>query len=180
MIDVNIEFIGLINPENVEKLIRTIREKVPDTCKCIHLAIQSQGGSVPVALALTNILKSLKCEIKTYNIGNVDSAAVMLFSAGTERFCSSNATFGMHPVERMVEENSHTAESLTLILNEIEEDTRKVTECISQNIKSTTASTWKEIMSKPHTLIAEEAIAIGLVHKIADYNLLFGNRVRDD
>jgi len=173
MTEVNIEFIGPIDSENVEKLIQTIREKVPDACNRIHLAIQSSGGSVPVALALTNVLKSLKCEIKTYNVGNVDSAAIMVFSAGTERVCSVNATFAVHPVEKKVD-GLHTVESLKLILNEIENDTEKVAECLSQNIKGDLVSAWKKRMSHPCIINAEEAIAIGLVHKIEDYNILFG------
>lgn len=176
MTEVNIEFIGQINPENTEKLIQTIREKVPDNCERIHLAIQSLGGAVPVALALANMLKSLKCEIKTYNVGNVDSAAIIVFSAGTDRVCSAHATFGVHPVAKILN-GEYTAESLTQILNEIEIDTEKVAECISQNIKSTTPSAWKTIMSTYHTLNAKEAIDIGLVHKIEDYNLLFGNSI---
>jgi len=168
MSEAHMVLMDTINTEKAEHILSLLKEQVSDDCTRIHLAIQSSGGSVPVALALANLLLSLSCPITTYNIGNVDSAALIVFVAGTERICSPEAMFATHPISKNVE-GIQTIDTLSSLINEIEEDTRRVTEFIARQTKKEPPSTWRGLMSKPHIISSDEALKIGLVHRIEEY-----------
>jgi ATP-dependent protease ClpP protease subunit len=171
MSEAHIVLMDTIDTEKAENILSLLKEKVSDDCTHIHLAIQSPGGSVPVALALANLLLSLSCPITTYNIGNVDSAALIVFAAGTERVCSPEAMFATHPISKKVE-GIQTIETLSSLIQEIEEDTRRVAEFIARQTKKEPPSTWRELMSKTHIICSEEALKIGLVHCIEEYRFI--------
>lgn len=168
MSEAHIILMDTIDTEKAENILSILKEKVSDDCTQNHLAIQSPGGSVPVALALANLLLSLSCPITTYNIGNVDSAALIIFAAGTKRICSPKALFHTHPISKNVE-GIQTIETLSSLIQEIEEDTRRVAEFLADRAKNTPASTWKELMSKTHIISSDEALKMGLVHYIEEY-----------
>jgi len=156
---------GPINAELAERVLSFIKEKVSNDCTRIHLAINSPGGSVPVALSLANILQSLPCQITTYNIGNVDSAAVIVFAAGSERICAREAIFCIHPISKEVA-GLHTIRTLSAIIREIEEDTERVTKFLSRQTQMATPSKWRELMSEPHVISADTAVEIGIINRI--------------
>lgn len=52
----------------------------------ITILISSPGGDTTAAFAGYNVLRRLPAEISTFNIGNVDSAAMLLYCAGHNRF----------------------------------------------------------------------------------------------
>lgn len=168
MNEAHIVLMGMIDTQQAERILKVLKEKVSDDCTRIHLAIQSPGGSVPVALALANLLLSLSCPITTYNIGNVDSAAVIVFAAGTERICSPSAFFCTHPIRKVVDANQ-SIETLSALLQEIQEDTRRVTNFLAQNVKGTSISTWESLMSARHVLSSEAALKLGLAHRSEEY-----------
>jgi len=163
--EAHVVLIGSIDVTLAERMLGFLREKVPEDCPRIHLAIQSPGGSVPVALALANILQALPCPVTTYNIGNVDSAATILFAAGSERVCAPGARFLLHPIKKSVE-GYHTLDTLSSLIKEITEDTRRVTELLAQRTGRTAPSRWEELMSAPHSLSSEAAVELGLAHRI--------------
>ena len=168
MNEAHIVLMDTIDTGKAENILSLLKEKVSEDCTHIHLAIQSPGVSVPVALALANLLLALSCPITTYNIGNVDSAALIVFAAGAERICSPKALFLTHPIGKNVE-GVQTIETLSSLIQEIEEDTRRVVEFLAQRTKVTPASIWSELMSKPHIISSDEALKIGLVHRIEEY-----------
>ena len=168
MSEAHIVLMDTIDTKKAENILNLLKEKVSDDCTHIHLAIQSPGGSVPVALALANLLLSLSCPITTYNIGNVDSAALIIFAAGTKRICSPRALFHTHPISKKVE-GSQTIETLSSLIQEMEEDTRRVAEFLAHRTKKTPTSTWQELMSKTHIISSDEALNMGLVHCIEEY-----------
>lgn len=63
----------------------------------LRLFINSPGGSMPHALALSRLLLNLFEEIETYNLAMVDSAAVCLYLVGSKRFTFSSSRFFLHP-----------------------------------------------------------------------------------
>ena len=63
------------------------------------LMISSNGGEVLSGITLYNFLKALSVKITTYNMGNVDSIANVIFLAGNERFACPNTSFLFHGVK---------------------------------------------------------------------------------
>ncbi len=165
---------GPINAELVERTLNLLREKVSNDCTRLHLVIQSPGGSVPIALSLANVLQSLPCPITTYNIGNVDSAAVIVFAAGTERICAHDAIFCMHPISKNVT-GDQTIETLSSLIREIEADTDRVTKFLSRQTEKTTQPRWRELMSEPHVISADRAVEIGLANRIDMCHFVLGS-----
>jgi ATP-dependent protease ClpP protease subunit len=168
MSDEQIVLMGAIDTQQAEKILTQLREKISNDCTNIDLAIQSPGGSVPIALALANLLLSLPCQITTHNIGNVDSAALIIFAAGTKRICSPEAMFATHPISKNVD-GIQTIDTLASLIKEIEEDTRRVAEFIARQTQKEPPSTWRALMSKPHIISPDEALQIGLIHRIQEY-----------
>jgi ATP-dependent Clp protease protease subunit len=58
--------------------------------------ISSQGGEVLAGLAAYNFLHGLNVDITTYNIGQVDSAANLIFCAGNRRYALPDSRFLLH------------------------------------------------------------------------------------
>jgi len=169
MSEVHLELMDKIDAEKVEHFLKILKEKTADDCTHLHLAIQSRGGSIPIALALANLLINLSIPITTYNIGNIDSSALVVFAAGNKRICSTKGLFRTHPIGKEVK-GVQTIETLTLLLQEIKEDTKQVSEFLASRTKITPKN-WSEIMHKSVIISSKEALKMGLVHCIGEYCL---------
>jgi len=95
---VYVSFVAAINDQSVTTLIRTMSELVNQGASEIHLLFSSGGGSVGLGFALYNTLNALPIKLVTYNVGNVDSIANVVFLSGEERYAASSATFMFHGV----------------------------------------------------------------------------------
>ena len=63
----------------------------------IHVFIDTDGGSLKVALTIYDMLKATKCPIFTYGLSEVCSAGVVIFLAGEKRFGFKHTQFMTHP-----------------------------------------------------------------------------------
>ena len=63
----------------------------------IHVFIDTDGGSLKVALTIYDMLKATKCEIHTYGLSEVCSAGVIIYLAGDKRFAFKHTQFMTHP-----------------------------------------------------------------------------------
>ena len=90
------DFIGEINDENIFTLMNFTRT-TPDITK-LTINLSSCGGSVFSAITIYNYLKNLPYEIITHNLGDVSSAAILLYLAGTTRTSEDIAKFMIHPL----------------------------------------------------------------------------------
>ena len=148
----------------LEKFLFVIKEKIADDCTKIHMLIQSKGGSVPIALAIGRLLNNLSVPAITYNMGNVDSAAVMIFAGGQKRFCFPQSSFGLHPLAQEVV-GVKTSEDLKIILDEIETDTSRVVGFLAEQ-SMISSNEWRKRMNAQQRLSAEGAVEIGLATSI--------------
>lgn len=60
------------------------------------IAINSGGGNVDNGAAIYNLLLSMPFEIVTHDIGNVNSAAILMFLGGKLRLSNTGCYFGFH------------------------------------------------------------------------------------
>lgn len=82
-----INFVAPITGDTVNNLIRVVTDQATRGNSKITILISSGGGDTTAGLAAYNILRHLNnAEITTFNIGNVDSAAMLLFCAGSKRY----------------------------------------------------------------------------------------------
>jgi ATP-dependent Clp protease protease subunit len=103
---------GDINDENIDKAIRwLLYENITgeNSGKTLTLYINSTGGSLTDAFALIDVMRSSPFVVSTIGIGNVMSAAFMIFAAGDKghRFISKNTSSMCHQFTDSVDSKYH-------------------------------------------------------------------------
>lgn len=93
---VYITFSAEITAQSSEKFINILIECIKSGVKDVYLLLFSAGGAVPNTVGLYNLLRGLPLKLTTHNIGNVDSAANILYLAGSPRYASETARFMLH------------------------------------------------------------------------------------
>ena len=165
-----IDFSVSVNAISVRNLIDTLTNKVPNHVQELHLLINSPGGSVPVALGLANFLESLPCKLITYNISRCDSAAIMLFVAGEERFCVPEGTFFAHSVNIELS-GQYSLDSLRMEYLKLQQDYKSILSYLSRKT-SVSARCWRNYMTeKGHVFSAQEALTRGLATRIEELKI---------
>jgi ATP-dependent Clp protease protease subunit len=81
-----INFILPITADSVNLLLSVVNAQVRNGAKKITIALSSVGGDPASAFAAYNILRNVNAEITTFNVGNVDSAALLIYCAGKHRY----------------------------------------------------------------------------------------------
>jgi ATP-dependent Clp protease, protease subunit len=81
-----INFILPIDSNTVNLLLGIVNGQVARGVKKITIVISSPGGDTTAAFAAYNILKNVQAEITTFNGGNIDSAAMLIYCAGKYRY----------------------------------------------------------------------------------------------
>jgi len=112
LLDNHIHFInGEIDEDVIKEAIKWILyenlEKNKD--KVLTLYINSCGGSLTDAFALIDIMKQSNYTIRTVGIGNVMSAAFLLFACGTrgQRYIAKNASIMCHQFSESLDSKYH-------------------------------------------------------------------------
>ena len=157
-------FSSAINQKSISTFLTHIETLLKTECDVIKLLINSSGGAVSLAFGIVHLLQSLPCKVVTYNLGKVDSAALLLFAVGDERIALPQSRFFAHEVtkERMRE---HTLHSLRCELEEIELDTVNIATFLSERTKLT-QDVWRTYMEKGEVISPAEALSIGLITSI--------------
>lgn len=95
---ISYDFIYPVNDASILQLKNFILSQ-PDSIEHLQLNISSLGGSVSSAVTIYNYLKNAPFEITTHNLGEVTSAAVLLYLAGNERTAEQISKFVIHPIK---------------------------------------------------------------------------------
>ncbi len=125
------------------------------------IQISSSGGSSDHGMLLYNFLKQLSIKKTTIGMGNVDSAAVMIFAAGENRLAVPSCRFVLHEARATIngEFNSTKLSELANITKRITQDYVDVISKITRNSKVAIANKVKSGVA----LSSSEAIKLGLV-----------------
>ena len=167
--DITISFTGSINEKNVREFISEIKnlnEKFPESSS-LTIYISSPGGNVDIAVELFNFLKLLDCKIQTVNMSCVNSAAIIIFAAGTERICLPCSSFYVHSITKNLN-GTFTADDLLREAKEMTANTDKVATILA-NTSNKNKSYWKRLMRKGCLLTSQKAKELGLVNDISEY-----------
>jgi ATP-dependent Clp protease protease subunit len=92
-----VNFLLPIDTNSVNMLLAVVNAQVRTGVKKITIVISSPGGDTTAAFAAYNILKNVPVELTTFNAGNIDSAAILIYCAGKHRYSfAAPARFLMH------------------------------------------------------------------------------------
>ena len=89
-------FFGDITEASIKSLIDITLQAKRLSASEIQLRISSAGGNLHAGFAAYHHLKSLDLPVTTYNFGNVESSAILLFLAGNNRLAAPYSTFLLH------------------------------------------------------------------------------------
>lgn len=171
---IKLDFLDSINTNSAKIFIDNLKScsiQKPNA-SCLWINISSPGGDIDVAIELYNFLKQLDCSIITNNISVVNSAAIILFLAGSERYCDYTSTFYVHSVTKKLR-GVFDADRLIREAKEIKINTERVVKILTDNTLPS-LTYWKRLMKKGEIISSKQAIKLGLSTQISsrdDYQI---------
>ena len=160
-----IECVGEINSESVNSLISQIRylaKQDPD--KEITIYINSPGGEVSSGLALYDVMKGVKCPIRTVCVGMAASMGAILFVSGDERDMLPHARIMIH--DPLIAGNVGGS---AIAIKTLSDNLMRTREITGKILAEHTNKTLKEIYKKTACdtyFYADEAVEFGLADRI--------------
>ena len=164
-----------ITVESVSKCMRFIIEKNLQYKnlgnlhpEMLHLFINSEGGDLSAALALTDIMKSSSIPVRTYGLGIVASAGLMIFMAGEKgaRSITPNTAVLSHQYSASIAGKEH---ELYATVKEFKLTTQKVLDHYLQHTSLSKRMIKKYLLPQTDVwLSVEEAVKYGIADLIVD------------
>ncbi|MES2214219.1 MAG: ATP-dependent Clp protease proteolytic subunit [Patescibacteria group bacterium] len=168
--DRTVEWFGGVNYSNMEKATSEIRSFLRDDPKGeIQLVISSYGGSTGIGMGFYDSVTSImKPHLTTVGTGDVDSSGVVVFLSGSKRFLTKNTHILLHLGGRTFEEGKRF--STYDIEDMLKENKLKDYQyaCLVADATDGKFSPEKilDLMAKNTILTAEEAVRMGLAHRV--------------
>ena len=160
---------GILDQKCLEDFLRFIQNDVPDKCARLNILVCSNGGHISIALAIGQLLRALPCEIVTYNIANVDSAAIAVFASGKRRICTPQGTFMFHPAAKEIA-GAKSATELRMLAEEVDSDAERLVAFL-ERCTATSKRVWKQKMDSSVQLTAKSALDVKLATEIGQTRL---------
>jgi len=91
-----LRFNAAIDRKAAEQLSNLVNDAISKGFLEINLCLSSVGGILDHCYYAFNIIESLSVKIITWNVGNIQSAANILFLCGDERYATDGSTFFFH------------------------------------------------------------------------------------
>ena len=167
-----VEWLGGVDFDNLEKVLSRVKELVAaDASDEIHLMVNSYGGPTGVGMSFYDAVKSwLKPKLTTIGSGYVDSSGIIVFLAGEKRYITKNTTLLFHLAGRTFAENKRfsTADMENMLKEDKVKDYQYA--CI---VSDATEGKYSpegilKLMAENTVLTAEEAVNMGLAHKVLE------------
>ncbi|MFQ6093374.1 MAG: ClpP family protease [bacterium] len=163
---VHIRFFASVSPKTADSLMRVIDAKLKEGAERFVILISSGGGNVFSGITLYNYLRGIPAQVETHNFGSVDSVAVVLFCAGSKRFCVPHARFLLHGIGFDVKKPTRFDEKiLDERLKGIRIDRQNIARVIAENSSKSVEEVERDMFTGI-TLNPEQAKEYGLVHEI--------------
>ena len=167
-----IEWFGGVNYQNLEKVLGQFKELISENPDGeIQLLINSYGGQTGIGMSFYDSVKSVfKPNLLTIGSGDVDSSGVIVFLAGSKRYLTKNTTLLFHLAGRTF--GTEKRFSTLDLENILKEDKLKDYQyaCVVSDATDGRYTPEKvlEMMAHNTVLTAEEAVSMGLAHKVLE------------
>ncbi|MCD7739648.1 MAG: ATP-dependent Clp protease proteolytic subunit [Lachnospiraceae bacterium] len=162
-----IQCVGEINAESVNSMISQLiylSRQEPE--KEITMYINSPGGEVASGLALYDVMKAIRCPIRTVCVGTAASMGAVLFAAGNSRDILPHARVMIH--DPLIPGGVGGS---ALQLKGISEDLMRTREILCRILAEHTHRTLEEIYEKTGRdtyFYADEAVEYGLADRVVE------------
>lgn len=165
-----VEWFGGVSYENLERVTQEIKRlMVHDPAEEIQLLVNSFGGATGIGMSFYDTMTTLiKPNLVTVGSGDVDSSGIIVFLTGRRRFLTKNTTLLLHLAGRTLDQPKRYSSGD--FENMLREDKLKDYQyaCVVSDATNGMHSPEKvlALMEKDTILSAEEALAMGLAHRI--------------
>ena len=157
-----------LTKDSASEIVRLLKVFEQQGNNPIKVYVNCYGGELGALFTVLDAMKTCTCEIITVNIGEADSAASLIFAAGTKgkRFVTENSRVMLHEVHVFTD---IVGEPLSRVEADLKEwqihQERYIAELASFSGKSV-EQIKKDITGKNLYLSAQEAIAYGVADKV--------------
>ncbi|CAN5116633.1 N/A [soil metagenome] len=164
-----VEWLGGVSFDNLEKNLGSIKSLLMnDPYEEIHLIVNSFGGATGIGMSFYDAMRWMSPRLTTIGSGDVDSSGIIVFLSGTRRFLTKNTTLLLHLGGRAFESSKRV--STSDMENMLKEDKLKDYQYACVVADSTegkyTPEKILDLMSKNTILTSDEAVNMGLAHKV--------------
>lgn len=172
---VYISFLAEVTTSTAETLIAIMAQQITAGTQEVHLLLSTSGGNVMNAMALHNILRALPLRLFTYNVANVDSAGILVFLAGAERYVVPHGSFMFHGVN-VTPMPGHAAyerdlrQQLDFVIGEQERTGAVYVERTRMSPEEVA-----EVFRTPRTVHAADAVRLGIVDMVREITIPVGS-----
>ena len=129
-----IGFNSAVDKKSIDELLmlcgQAVRVGVPEVTICMS----STGGALDAAFYGYNLLEALPLKIITHNVGTVQSAALLIFVCGDERYAAPGTTFFFHDPAFEAKAQRLTGPALNKKLRAIEEEIARSATILAEKI----------------------------------------------
>ena len=168
--DRTIEWLGGVTYANLERVLADMKSFLAeDPVDDVHLLVSSYGGATGIGMSFYDAVNSwLKPNLTTIGSGDVDSSGVIIFLAGQKRYLTKNTTLLLHLAGRTFQEAKRfsTAEMATMLAEDKLKDFQYASVVASATNGKYTPQQILDLMAKNTILTPEEAINMGIAHKV--------------
>ena len=158
-------FNAAIDRKAAEQLVMLVADLKRNDFREINICISSVGGLLDHTYYAFNMLEAIDIEILTWNVGNIQSAANMLYLCGDRRFAAPGSTFFFHQTGYDPPSGRITEPYLSERLKAVQYDDNRSAEIIA----SKTGRPLHDVRTWQNTELVmdtDTAIAHGLVHEV--------------
>jgi ATP-dependent Clp endopeptidase proteolytic subunit ClpP len=160
----HVRFFAPVNGQSITNLINAIEQKLREGFDRFILLISSPGGEVFAGITAYNFLKGIPAEVITFNFGNADSIAAVIYCAGSKRFCVPQGRFLLHGVMANLQGGALDEKFLKERVKNLESDRITISKIIAQTSGRPLEEVEQDILQGT-VLGVQEAIDYGLVHE---------------
>ncbi len=134
----------------------------------LHLLIASPGGFIDPGMAMYNFLRGIPVPVTTYNYGNVDSVATVVYCAGKRRLATPQCRFLIHGVTWTFSQPATlTEQQIREIIGNVDATKKNIAGVIAATSGQPVAKVEADMLSSL-TLQAVEAKTYGLAHDLTE------------
>ena len=165
-----VNFVSGINQKSVAQLVEFTTEARNCKASKIILNISSTGGELTSAFGTYYHLRSLGIPLVTHNMGNVESAAVLIYLAGDTRLAAPHCRFLIHKLRWQFANETVTQSFISEKLMNIEFDTARYRDIFNERTQGAESpiDIDKALMGDSAFLSARDALSAGICTCISE------------
>jgi len=164
-----IDFYGKVNFNSVSKLKKQVEDFMAKGMTKLHLYLSTNGGKLHDAISAYYYFKRTpELKIYTYNCDYVDSAGLVVYCIGENRYSLKSSSFLFHPITCTVPENTvYWLYKMREHLNSMDRKNEKVLEILLDRV-NLEEKELDDLINKGADITTEKAKEINLVTEIKD------------